>query len=215
MKVVITGGPCTGKTTIINELAALGYAIVPEAARSVFTEELEKHGKLLDEPNTKEFQLKYLKRQRELEEKHLKGLREEEIAFLDHSIPQSLAYCEAFGIEPPKEIVEACKEEDYLEVFVLEQLGFYEKEGRIDKPGTAEKLQQDVHRALVRVYSSLGFEVVLVPKLPVKERVEFILNRIKKKRRKARTAYFFASITSSSPFQPSTTSPCSRTCSGV
>ena len=45
---VITGAPCSGKTTLIDNLADLGYNTVPEAGRKYIENELAK-GRSLDE----------------------------------------------------------------------------------------------------------------------------------------------------------------------
>ena len=45
---VITGAPCSGKTTLIDQLADLGYNTVPEAGRKYIENELAK-GRSLDE----------------------------------------------------------------------------------------------------------------------------------------------------------------------
>ena len=45
---VITGAPCSGKTSVINELARKGFRVVPEAARAYLDDELKK-GRLLSE----------------------------------------------------------------------------------------------------------------------------------------------------------------------
>ena len=38
--VIVTGGPSAGKTTLLTELAAMGYAIVDESARAIIAERL-------------------------------------------------------------------------------------------------------------------------------------------------------------------------------
>jgi predicted ATPase len=35
MKIVITGGPCSGKTKLVGKLFEKGYEILPEAAREM------------------------------------------------------------------------------------------------------------------------------------------------------------------------------------
>lgn len=59
---VITGGPSSGKTTVLRELEKLGYIIYSEAAR-VFIDKEMKGGKSLEEirRNEAEFQRKVLK----------------------------------------------------------------------------------------------------------------------------------------------------------
>ena len=37
---VLTGGPCSGKTTVLNILAKCGYPVVPELAREMIEKEI-------------------------------------------------------------------------------------------------------------------------------------------------------------------------------
>jgi predicted ATPase len=46
---VITGAPCSGKTTLIDQLANQGFQTVPEAARQYFEQEMAS-GRTIDEP---------------------------------------------------------------------------------------------------------------------------------------------------------------------
>jgi len=57
---VITGGPCSGKTTIIKELRKIGYIVYPEAARIFIDKEIRK-GRLLKEirKNEAKFQKRF------------------------------------------------------------------------------------------------------------------------------------------------------------
>ncbi|RLI44817.1 hypothetical protein DRO69_06575, partial [Candidatus Bathyarchaeota archaeon] len=44
-KCVITGGPGSGKTTLVNKLSSLGFKVIPEAARLVVEREAKLTGK--------------------------------------------------------------------------------------------------------------------------------------------------------------------------
>lgn len=55
-KYILTGGPSTGKTTLLCELEKLGYAVVPESARSIIAEEINKPDGILPWTDLHEFQ---------------------------------------------------------------------------------------------------------------------------------------------------------------
>ena len=65
----IVGGPCTGKTTLINALKEKGFNIITETAREVIAEGQEKNLDALPWINRVEFQKKVLKKQLEKEKK--------------------------------------------------------------------------------------------------------------------------------------------------
>jgi len=168
---VITGGPSSGKTTVLKELAKLGYIIYPEAAR-VFIDKEMKKGKSLKEirRNEAEFQRKVLKIKIEVE----KAASKDKIVFFDRAIPDSIAYYQIAGLDP-KEVLKFCQEKKYKKIFFLEQLPFDQDYARIENGKTIEKL----NKLLKESYKNLGYEVITIPAMSVKERVQKILSEIK------------------------------------
>src|ERR1041384_2119507 len=85
---VITGGPCSGKTTIVNLLKARGYKTTIEDARHyIDTQRLD--GKTVEEikRNQTAFQSVVLNMQIKQEQELSPG----EIVFLDRALPDALA----------------------------------------------------------------------------------------------------------------------------
>lgn len=167
---VITGSPSSGKTTIINSLYELGYAIVPEVARIVINEEMKK-GRTLDEirKDEVEFQKKVLKIKLEIEKK----LPSDKIVFFDRGIPDSIAYLQLFGINP-EEIVDICKNKKYRKIFMLEMLPFEKDYARIEDMKTTKRL----HFLIRKAYEDLGYEIIDVPKISPEERIKLILSNL-------------------------------------
>jgi predicted ATPase len=167
---VITGPPSSGKTTLINELAKLGYVTYPEAARIIIDREMAK-GKSIEEirRNEAEFQRKVFKMNVETE----KTAPKDKIVFFDRAIPDSIAYYQTYGLDP-KEVFEACKKIRYKKVFFLEPLPFEKDYARIENGKTVEKLTN----LLKESYKKLGYEIVIIPPMPVKERLNKILKEI-------------------------------------
>ena len=54
-RIIITGAPCTGKTTILQTLAKMGYSTFDEVAREVIKQELHKGSDVLPWQNINAF----------------------------------------------------------------------------------------------------------------------------------------------------------------
>lgn len=169
---VITGGPSSGKTTVLNKLAKLGYLIYPEAARVFIDQEMAK-GKSLKEirGNEAEFQKKVLEMKIETE----KATPKDKIVFFDRATPDSVAYYQICGLDP-KEVLKLCLKKTYRKIFFLEQLSFENDYARVENRETIEKL----NKLLKESYQDLGYEVISISAVSVKERVKKILIEIKK-----------------------------------
>ena len=170
---VITGGPSSGKTSVINELKKLGYTTIPEAARLIIDREMRK-GKSIEEirRNEVKFQLKVWRLKLFLEQRAPRN----EILFLDRGLPDSIAYFKLLKFKEDEigEIIETCKRRKYEKVFFLEQLPFEKDYARTEDEVTAKKLSE----LIFDVYSNLGYEVIKVPRESVRKRVELILSHI-------------------------------------
>ena len=167
---VITGGPSSGKTTVLEELAKLGYLIYPEAARIFIDKEIAK-GKSLKEIRSDEakFQREVLKMKIRVENSAPK----DKIVFFDRAIPDSIAYYQICGLNL-KEVLKFCQNKVYRKIFFLEQLPFDQDYARIEDNETIKKL----NKLLKESYQDLGYEVINIPAMSVKERVQKILTEI-------------------------------------
>jgi len=167
---VVTGGPSSGKTTIIKELAKLGFLIYPEVARVLINQELAK-GKSIKEIRGDEadFQQEVLKMKVEIEKKAPK----DKIVFFDRAVPDSIAYYQVCGLDP-EEVLKLCREKSYKKVFFLEQLPFENDYARAEDEKTVKKVNQ----LLEASYKNLGYKVINVPVGSVDERLKIILNEI-------------------------------------
>jgi len=171
---VITGGPSSGKTTVLNELAKLGYVVYPEAARVFINQEIAK-GKSLKEirGDEVEFQRRVLKIKIEVENSAPK----DKIVFFDRALPDSIAYYQICGLDP-KEVLKFCQKKRYRKIFFLEQLSFNQDYARVEDDKTIKKL----NKLLKESYENLGYEVINIPAMSVKDRVQKILSEIDFKR---------------------------------
>ncbi len=177
---VLSGGPCSGKTTTIDLLSSQGAVVVPEAATQVIQ---DPNTSGLRSSNLVEFQRRVLDRQLENEERALAEILNGSPGshiFLDRSVADGFAYLAHNGEEPFPEIVEAWKRVSirYHTVFFLEQNPAYEgAEHRAETPEIARAL----HEAIRGEYESRGIELVGIPWISASERVTLILKEAERR----------------------------------
>lgn len=169
---VITGGPSSGKTTIVNELAKMGFITFPDAARVLIDKEIKK-GRLIEEirKNEANFQKRILKTKIKTEEKAPKN----KIIFFDNAIPCSIAYYKSCGLDP-KEALRFCQKGRYKKVFFLEQFPFEKDYARTEDDIIVKKL----NKFLKECYENLGYKLISIPIMSKERRVQRILKEIKK-----------------------------------
>ncbi len=172
---IITGGPCSGKTKIIEYLSFLGYSVIPEIARILIDVETSK-GKSVEEVryNELEFQKKVLDMKIKVENR----IPCEQITFFDRGIPDTIAYDQMYGVNTDGAICFSQKRE-YKGVFLLKQVLFQTDYARTEDQKFADGISKSLHK----VYSDLGYNVVDVPIMPIDERVQYILKIIQKSRK--------------------------------
>ncbi len=177
MEYVITGGPCTGKTTLINALEQRGYAVVSESARQIIMEEQQKEFGILPWKHHGSFfvfQQLVLRRQMDLENR-LKA----DICFLDRGVVDGVAYCNLAGSIAPDEVLLYACINRYDGVFLLDRLAYKKDSERVEDESTAVR----IHHLIEEAYRKYKYEIINVPVLPVEQRVDFVLDKIKKQTR--------------------------------
>ncbi len=167
---VITGAPSCGKTTLINLLADKGFRTVPEGARQYMESEMAR-GRTIDEIHKKGAALQ--RRVADLQLSIERGLRANDVAFLDGAVPGSLAWFRVFGLNP-NEVLPRCFRHRYASVFVLDRLPLRPNGLRFEDDAHAGFLDEWI----ARDYGALGYSVVRVPVLAPEERLGFVLERL-------------------------------------
>ena len=165
---VLTGGPCSGKTTLIEEFKQRGYSVLPEGARIVIAAELAVGKNIQDilaEPLA--LQHKIISHYIELEAEAPRN----ETLFLDRGIPDIVAYYRKFNLSVDTVLKDALASARYRKVFLLDMIEFANDAERYETPQEAETL----HGFIRDAYVGQGYSVIEVPLVPVSERADFIL----------------------------------------
>lgn len=168
--VVVTGAPCSGKTSVIDELARRGYRVVPEAARAYIEAELKK-GRRLDavKSDPRRFEGHIFRAKRRIEARLPAGER----LFLDRALPDSIAYYVLEGLDPAEPRRQS-RRVRYQRIFLFERLDFAPDPVRSENALAADRIERLIDAA----YRDLDYVVTRVPVLPIPERAEFVLNRL-------------------------------------
>ncbi len=171
-RIVIAGGPGTGKTTLINHLRALGFVCYDEISREV-TLQARKDGieqLFLTEPLL--FSEKLLEGRKQQFDKA--GEEQQSVVFLDRGLPDVLAYMDYIGDAYPQYFVDTCKQNTYDYVFILAPW----QDIFVSDAERYENFEQaiEIHHHLLKTYTSFGYHLVDVPFGTLDERSRFILD---------------------------------------
>lgn len=169
---VVTGGPSTGKTTLLLGLKKRGYKIIPEAARTLIDESLQEGisvGELrFDE---KLFQEKVALLKKQIENKCDRN----EIVFFDRGMHDTLAYMREYNFDINGGIMELMDTSVYNKVFLLEPLPTFENDyARTENSAFTKSL----HQQLFDVYREYGMNPIVVKVASPRERLEFVINNL-------------------------------------
>ena len=167
---VITGVPCAGKTTTLAALQELGYNWHPEIARNYIESLLERGHSLQEIRNDEgEFQRGLIDAKVALEA----SCDPKETIFFDRAMPDSVTYYRVAGLNPNEALVD-CFNFQYARVFIFDPLPLQSDHARTENSLTIEFL----NTWLERDYTTLGYNTIRVPVMPVQKRVEFVLQHI-------------------------------------
>ncbi len=166
MRIVITGGPSTGKTTIISLLEAKGFPVVHEQATQII-----KEGKFLPWIDRAAFQDEVLQRQLAAEATLNSQGRP---VFLDRGLFDGEAYYVYDKLEIPA-IFSKLDATRYVMAFLIEELSFFDKN---EVRRESLEFTKAISNILEDCYRKRHVSVVRVPALSPAERVEFILQKV-------------------------------------
>lgn len=169
---IITGGPGSGKSTLLQALERVKFTCYEETSRQVIREEVLLRSECLPWKNLACFGQKVLQRMEE--QLILQAEQQSAVAFFDRGIPDIIAYLK-FGGMPVEEIyMQVLKKYTYhSKVFLLPPW----EEIYLNDPERWQTFEEakELYAYIKSTYLSLGFNLLVLPKAPVAERVAFVL----------------------------------------
>jgi predicted ATPase len=172
--IVISGGPGSGKTTLVEVLHQRGYARSIEAGRGIIQDQVAIGGPALpwkDPALFAELMLSWELRSYRLAENSTG------IVFFDRGIPDVFGYLRLVGLSVPEHVHKALQTFQYhRRVFIAPPWQ------EIFEPDCERKQDFDeavrTYQSMVAAYAEYGYELVEIPCVSVEERVRFIREAI-------------------------------------
>lgn len=172
-RVIITGAPGTGKTTLLQLLQEKGYPCHPEVSRRIIKEQLALGTNLLPWDDLVNFSR--LVNQGQIDQ--FKGVEEGICNFYDRGVPDVLAYLrkENIHVDELEKTAELYRYNP--SVFILPpwpEIYGTDNERREDLAAMME-----INNRLIEVYKDYGYHVIVLPKISPQERMEIVFSELK------------------------------------
>ena len=173
-KIVLIGGPGTGKTSVLNELIKRNYYCFPEISREVTLKAKEKgiDQLFLTEPLL--FSKLLLEgREQQFIEAHKS---DKNLVFFDRGIPDVHAYMNYFKTEFPADFLEKSTQCKYTKIFHFspwEEIHTTDNE----RYETFEEAKT-IDGFLLKAYTDLDYKITTIPFGNIEERTNFIINSL-------------------------------------
>jgi len=169
---IITGGPGSGKSSLLSALVDKSYQGFEEISRVIIREQHENGGDMVPWLNLAAFaELCYEKMSSQLDD-----CKSDCTCFYDRGLPDIIAYVRRGGLEVPTKYFEKVKAYNktvfltppWQEIFINDN----------ERPESYEDAVE-INKFLKSTYSELGFKIIELPKISIKERVTFIEDILK------------------------------------
>jgi predicted ATPase len=168
---VLTGGPGSGKTSLIEALKDRGFETAPEAGRGIIRDQMAIDGPLLPWKDPGMFAETMLAW--EMRSHHAAEPKTGPV-FFDRGVPDIVGYLRLTGLRVPDHVEEAAQRFRYnRRVFIAPSWREIFKQD--DERRQSFEEAQRTHDAMVEAYADYGYELVPLPCAPVEERLAFIL----------------------------------------
>ena len=171
---VITGGPGSGKSTLIEALAAAGVATSPEVGRAIIREEVAAGGTALPWRDHRAFAERMVEREVAA---HRAALATGRPVVLDRGVPDVIGFLRISGLAVPPHIDAAARACRYNpRVFIAPWWPdiFTTDAERKQTPQEARA----TFAVMVATYRDYGYRLVELPRATVAARVAFVMDQI-------------------------------------
>jgi predicted ATPase len=172
--IVLTGGPGSGKSSLIERLRGEGYPTSPEAGRAIIRDQVAIGGHALpwsDPMAYAELMLSWDMRA------HRLARASPKVVFFDRGVPDVIGYLRLLGLAVPVHMERAAEVFRYHRRVLIAppwpEIHRKDEERRQD-PDEAER----TYAVMQETYTGLGYDLVELPRAPVEERLRFVVETL-------------------------------------
>ena len=172
-KYIITGGPGTGKTSIIKELIKRGFVCHHEKTREIISEQINNGGDILPWKNQIAFENKIAN----IRTQQYLATKENSICFFDRSPLDCIAYLKLNNLKATSKILKNIQKCDFNKTVFYTPIW---EEIYINDNERKENIEQakKIEKAILHIYKSRNYELIEIPKCSIIERTNFIISTI-------------------------------------
>lgn len=173
--IVVTGGPGSGKSSLIDAIAQRGFRTMPEAGRAIIRDQIKIGGKALpwaDRTLFAELMLGWELRS------YQDALQSDEPVLMDRGIPDVVGYLTLCGLPVPAHFEVAATTHPYNKrVFLapywdaIFMQDAERKQDRQEAEATAKVMAEN--------YSRLGYQIVELPLVGIEQRADFVIDNLR------------------------------------
>lgn len=171
---VLAGGPCSGKTTLLEALAAAGHSTCLETASALLTGAPD-HALESMRSDPVAWQRRILEADLEV----FSAMTSTQTVFCDTSFIENLIFGERAGLEFGPNTDAWLRRQRYQFVFFCEPLLDYERTA-VRQESRAVALE--ISRQIAVRYEEFGYELIRLPAAPVEDRIALIEKTLKERR---------------------------------
>ncbi|KRA56264.1 ATPase [Caulobacter sp. Root655] len=173
-RIVVTGGPGAGKTSLIDGLERRGLPRAFEAGRAIIQDQVQTGGTALPWADRKAYARLMLSLDSRVHD-HAALLAGP--VFFDRGVPDIVGYLRLCGLSIPEDLAAAALTLRYDPlVFIAPPWPEIFTNDAERKQDFAEAVR--THAVMAQVYAELGYTLVDLPRARVEDRVDFVLERI-------------------------------------
>lgn len=173
--IVVTGGPGSGKSSLIDAMAQRGFRTMPEAGRAIIRDQIRIGGKALpwaDRELFAELMLGW-----ELRSYH-EALARDALVLMDRGIPDVIGYLTLCGLPVPAHFEAAAKTYPYNKRVFLAP--YWDAIFTQDTERKQDKQEAEATgMVMAETYGRLGYQIVELPLVGIEQRADFVAENLR------------------------------------